>query len=95
MEQSCHVILKHIDNPVRFLFWTKFEILIFILPCFLGLIMDQFLIGCLISFLNLRINKFYKRRFGKGQCQSIFFWYLPLQNNFKGFPKSYIREFIA
>ena len=87
-------ILSEIDSPVKILFWTKGELGLFLGPFFLGVFIDEFICGVMISFLNIFMVKEYKKRFGKGQLQAVLYWYLPLTKKLKSLPPSFIREYL-
>ncbi len=95
MSYDLHVILNSVDSPLRILFWTKGQILLFLAPFFIGMLMDYFFIGCCISTLNAWVCKHYKRRFGKGQLQAVLYWYFPSPPKLKTLPPSYIHEYLG
>lgn len=96
MSQARHVILNHVDTPLRILFWTTGELGLYISPTFLGLILDQFCLGVLATIFNIWAYRKYNRRFGKGQFNAVRYWFLPHdKRNFKGIPPSYIREYLG
>ena len=95
MSSHDHVILNHIDSPLKILFWTKGEIFLFVVPFFLGMLLDEFIFGVLVSLLNAFVVSKYKKLFGKGQLQAVMYWYLPKTKKLKGVPPSYIREYLG
>jgi type IV conjugative transfer system protein TraL len=95
MSYDRHVILNSVDSPLRILFWTKGQILLFIVPFFGGMLMDYLLVGCSLSVLNAWVCKQYKRRFGKGQYQAVLYWYFPPSSKLKAFPPSYIDTYLS
>lgn len=94
MSKSRHVILNHLDSPLKILFWTKGELLLILGPFFAGVFLDLFSLGIVFSGLNYWGIKEYKQRFGKGQLQAVMYWYLPLTKKLKGLTVSYLREFL-
>ena len=91
-----HVILNHVDTPLKYLIWTKGEIGLFITPALLGLFFSQFVVGLGISFLNYRLFKLYREKFGKDQFPAVCYWFLPpVPRRFPALPPSYIRGFIG
>jgi hypothetical protein len=52
MSLQQHVILNHVDTPVRFLFWTKEEALLILAPFMLGSTLDFVLLGLSASLIN-------------------------------------------
>lgn len=90
-----YIILNHIDSPLKILFWTKGEIVLFISPFFIGMILDQFLVGVGLSFLNVWAVSVYKKKFGKGQLQAVMYWYLPKSKKLKNIPSAGVREYVG
>lgn len=89
-----HVILNHVDSPLKWLVWTTGEVCLFVAPLFLGLFFNQLIAGCIISFVNFRLSKVYKQRFGKEQLQAVSYWFLPHAfKRYPAIPPSYIREY--
>lgn len=95
MSMTRHVILNYVDTPLKILLWTVDEILMLIGPAFLGLIIDQFILGMLISVVYFWGYKRYQRKFGKGQFQAVRYWYLPTSRSFKWLPPSYVQEYLG
>lgn len=93
MAMNRHVILNHIDTPLKILFWTKGEIVLFMGPFLGGLLMDSLVVGMGVSFLNAWLVSQYKKRFGRGQCQAVMYWYLPHPPRLRGLPHSYRRHY--
>jgi type IV conjugative transfer system protein TraL len=95
MSYNRHVILNSVDSPLRILFWTKGQILLFAVPFFMGVMVDQPLMGCLVSGFNAWVCRHYQRRFGKGQLQAVLYWYFPSTGKLKAIPPSYIRDYLG
>lgn len=90
---NLHVILSHLDSPLKILFWTKGEILMVLGPFFISVVLESFLLGVGACLINVTLIKTYKKRFGEGQLVAVMYWYLPLTSKLKGLPASYIREY--
>ena len=88
-----HVILGHLDSPLKILFWTKGEIFMVLGPFFVSVVLDSFLLGVGACLINVTLIKTYKKRFGKGQLVAVMYWYLPTTTKLKSLPSSYIREY--
>lgn len=89
-----HVILNHVDSPLKILIWTKGELALFILPALTGMLMGHIILGFILSIVNYKLFGIYKRRFGKGQLQAVLYWFFPhMSKRFPAFPASYIREY--
>lgn len=87
-----HIILNHVDTPLKILFWTTGELVMLIVPLFLGLIINQLTLSLLVSIFNFWVHKKYQQHFGKGQFQAVRYWFLPPDRRFKNLPPSFIRE---
>lgn len=91
-----HVILNHIDSPIKILFWNRGELLMLMGPFFLGLLSDFFIEGVFLSLFNWWVVSKYKSLFGKGQLQSVMYWHFPhAKKRLKKIPPSYIREYVG
>lgn len=87
-------ILNYLDSPIKILFWTKGELVLFLGPFFVGVFIDEFVCGLMVSCLNAFTVRQYKKRFGKGQLQAVLYWYLPPVKKLKALPPSFIREYL-
>jgi hypothetical protein len=74
--------------------WTAGEIAMLIAPAIIGLFADELMMGLTISGLNFIANRIYKKKFGKGQLESVLYWYLP-SGFLKKIPASCIREYLG
>lgn len=90
-----HVILNHVDTPLKILFWTVPELLMLVVPCFVGLIIDQLMLGLFVSGIYYWGSKKYQQYIGKGQLQAFKYWYFPSDSRYKTLPCSYVREYIG
>lgn len=90
-----HIILNYVDTPLKILFWTMPELLLIITPWFVGLIINQLMLGVIVSIFNFWANKKYQQWFGKGQFQAVRYWFLPADPKFKTLPPSFIREYVG
>lgn len=95
MSVNPHVILNHVDSPVKVLLWTRSELTLYLLPPICGLFLDQFTVGIVVSGINIWLNKNYKKRFGKGQFQAVMYRFLPTTGRIKKLPPSCIREYLG
>lgn len=93
MASMNHIVLNHIDSPLKILFWTRGELMTFLVPFFGGLLLDSFLIGTVISFGASWVLARSRDHLGKGQLQAICYFYGLKQ--MKASPPSFIREFIG
>ena len=90
-----HVILGHLDSPLKILLWTKGEILIVLGPFFVSVLLDTFLLGLTACLINVTGIKTYKKHFGKGKLMAVLYWFLPSNQKLKGLPPSYLRELVG
>jgi type IV conjugative transfer system protein TraL len=95
MAQDAHVILNHVDSPVKIFVWTKGELMLFCVPFVLGLLFEAFGVGVLVSILNAYLVSRYKRTFGKGQLQAVLYWFLPPTAKHRGLPPSFVRDYLG
>lgn len=89
-----YYLLNHLDDPMRFLFFTIDEFLALAFPLFLGIFVDQMLWGALISLILYRILKFFKGAFREANLRQLAYWFLPSKDKLLKIPiPSYCREF--
>jgi len=89
-------IPKHLDDPERWLFWTVDEALILIAPFFLGVMMDFYLIGIVMSITLYLLYKKFKSTGADNLIQYLIYWYFPKWlSGLKATPPSYIRTYIG
>lgn len=92
-QANLYAILSHLDNPTKFLFWTKGELLLILGPFFLGIFLDALVLGSAAGVINFKGIRVYQKRFGKGLLQAVRYWYLPALKKLQGFYDSSIREY--
>ena len=91
-----HLILQHLDAPIRILYWTIDEACLIIGCPLLGMMFDQFVIGVGLATLGFKVTRYSKRYFGGGTLKHAAYWYLPHQKtHLKRTPPSFIREYIG
>lgn len=90
-----HIILYTIDRAVRFLFWTKGELVLILGPLFTGIIFNAFIIGSLWTGINVWAIRLFKRRMGEGLLKALLYWYFPATKPYKSWPPSYVGHFIG
>lgn len=93
-QANLHTILSHLDNPTKFLFWTKGELLLILGPFFLGIFLDALVLGSVAGVMHFKGMKLYQKRFGKGLLQAVRYWYLPPLKKLQGFYDAAIREYV-
>jgi type IV conjugative transfer system protein TraL len=95
MSMTRHVILNHVDSPLKILLWTVPELLMLVMPIILGLMADQLTLGIAVIFLYFWVSKKYRQHFGQGQFHAVKYWYFPKDKRFKTLAPSYIREYFG
>jgi conjugal transfer pilus assembly protein TraL len=91
-----HLILHHLDDPLRILHWTIDEAVTIILPTFFGLGVERPLIGLILAGGGVWGLKSTKKRFGLSTLRHALYWYLPRnKRKLPHTPPSYIREYIG
>ena len=88
-----YYLLNHLDEPVRFLFFTIGEFIVMLVPFMIGMFIDQMIFGLIIGFALYQLLKLIGRSFFGANLRQIAYWFLPtskkmLQLNIP----SYIRE---
>ncbi|MCK4934345.1 MAG: type IV conjugative transfer system protein TraL [Simkaniaceae bacterium] len=76
---SCdqHIILKHLDNPVRILSFSLQDIVIYALPLFIGALTDNMLSVPIVGFLLIFLAKRVLKKLPKFYLIRFFYWHLP------------------
>lgn len=91
-----HIILHHLDDPLRIFKWTVDEALCLILPPFIGLGLEQPLLGVSAAGVGFWGLRQIKKRYGLSTLRHALYWYLPHNTRkLKNTPPSYIREYLG
>lgn len=91
-----HLILHHLDEPLRILYWTMDEALFLIGGPFIGLGIHQVCLGLITGLVGFYTLRKLKQRFGDGSLKHAMYWYLPHnRSKLKITPASFIREYIG
>lgn len=91
-----HIILHHLDDPLRIFYWTLDEAAIILVVPFLGLIIEQFFISILIAIFSFWFLRKIKKRYGQGTLKHALYWYFPHNvRKLKKTPPSHIREYLG
>jgi conjugal transfer pilus assembly protein TraL len=91
-----HIILQHLDDPLRFLNWTIDEASAFGLPIFFGIAVDYPLYGVAVAIISFFGLKSLKKRFGLESLKHALYWHLPRsKKKLPQTPSSHIREYIG
>lgn len=91
-----HIILHHLDDPLRILYWTMDEAAIILLVPYLGLALNHPVLGIVLSFGGFYLIRKLKTRFGQRSLKPSLYWYLPHnKRKLPHMPPSYIREYFG
>lgn len=91
-----HIILHHLDDPLRILKWTIDEALILIVPIFFGIGADHFVAGMMSAGLGFWGLKKLKQRLGFMGLRHALYWHMPHnKRQLPTSPPSYIREYLG
>ncbi len=91
-----HIILHHLDDPLRILKWTIDEALIILGPTFFGLATEHPILGLLAAGSGFWGLTRVKKKFGLSTLRHALYWYLPKNNKkLPHTPPSYIREYLS
>ena len=95
-EINNHIILSHLDAPMRILFWPVEQVVACVCPLMLGVALDYFELGIFFSVITSLGFKTFKEKFGKGKFRAIWYWNFPTAKKRveRGLPPSYVREWI-
>lgn len=96
MRNEQFYIPKHLDDPVRWLFWTMDEAALLLSGFVFGVVFNHILITALIGCALMLLLKKLKGREGHTFLLRLAYWHLPLSRRaFKATPPSYIREYVG
>jgi type IV conjugative transfer system protein TraL len=96
MELKEHLILHHLDDPLRILYWTVDEAAVLVSPMFGGLALERPFWGLLLGTLGFWGLRKAKRRWNLCTLRHAQYWFLPNhQKRHRHLPPSYIREYVS
>ncbi len=91
-----HIILQHLDDPLRFLHWTIDEAVAIVGPIMFCFAIDYPIYGLISGGGCLYGLKTLKKRFGLESLKHALYWYLPKsKKKLPTIPPSHIREYIG
>ena len=95
-DYESHLILHHLDDPLRILKWTVDEASMLFLPFLIGMFLEQLIIGSTISLGGFWALRKLKSRMVGGTLKHALYWYLPhTKRHLKKTPPSHIREYLG
>ena len=91
-------LYKTLDNPIRILFWSLDDFLVFAVPLFLSLCFGS-LLFLLAGFILKPFYSRLKKRFPNGSLKHKIYWSVPMSclkhmGKIKNLPPSYYRELL-
>ncbi len=72
-----HLILHHLDDPLRILHWTVDEAVVLMIPAFGGFGIERPLWGLICAGLFFWGLRNFKKRFGLSTLRHALYWYWP------------------
>lgn len=95
-EYDQHMILHHLDDPLRLLKWTVDEMAVLLGPLFFGFALEQLMMGVGVSAAGYWGVRSLKKKYGISAVKHALYWYLPKsKKKLPNAPPSYIREYIG
>jgi hypothetical protein len=90
-----HAILHYLDEPVRFLYWTKGELGFYFIIPWMGMLLEQFFPSVLLTLIGGFLHRSFKKRFGNINIAVMYYWYLPPNKRSRTLPLSYIKSYVG
>jgi len=91
-----HIILQHLDDPLRFLHWTVDEAIAIVVPIFFCFAIDHAIYGIFGAGGSFFLLKYIKKKFGLESLKHVLYWFLPKsEKKLPNSPASHIREYIG
>lgn len=90
-------IPKHLDDAPKFLLWSIDEAMSFIVPLFIGVMMNMGVVGVIVAIATFKMWKKIKGTGGGSNLiKCIIYWYYPCHVlGLKATPDSSIKSYIA
>ncbi len=92
---TSHAILHYLDEPVRFLYWTKSELGFYFGVTFMGMLLEEELLGFIVTVCGGVFHRYFKKRFGRINLLVLRYWYFPPDGRLSVIPPSYLRTYIG
>lgn len=91
-----HLILHHLDDPLRLLKWTVDEAAMILGPVFFGIGIEHPFVGLVSAGIGYWGLRTIKKKFGLSTLRHALYWHLPKNaKKLPHIPPSYIREYIG
>lgn len=89
-----YYLLNHLDDPLRFFFFTMDEVLVLGGPLFIGMFINKMLWGALFALILYKLLTWIKKLAIGVNLRQLAYWFLPTKSNtLKIYIPSYYREF--
>jgi conjugal transfer pilus assembly protein TraL len=93
--QDKYYIPQYIDQPIRVYLLTIDEFSLLVVSIIIGFLVDQMLVGFIMSIASVYWLKKVKGEQGHYYLLNLMYWYLPDLVKFKVTPPSHIREYLG
>jgi|JI7StandDraft_1071085.scaffolds.fasta_scaffold26540_2 type IV conjugative transfer system protein TraL len=89
-----YYLLNHLDDPLRFFFFTMDEFLVLAGPLLVGMLINKMLWGALCSLILYKLLTLIKKLAKGVNLRQLAYWFLPTKKStLKLYVPSYYREF--
>lgn len=89
-----YYLLNHLDDPLRFFFFTMDEFLVLAVPLLVGMLINKMLWGALFSLILYKMLILIKKAAKDVNLRQLAYWFLPTKKStLKLYVPSYYREF--
>lgn len=95
MSENSFYIPRYLDEPARFLVWTRDEAMALFIPVFFGLFLNHTLVGMALGVAAILGIKKFKSYIG-AHYKRWLYWYFPKELSLlKSTPSSATREYVG
>ena len=89
-----YYLLNHLDDPLRFFFFTMDEFLVLAVPLLVGMLINKMLWGALFALILYKLLTLIKKFARNVNLRQLAYWFLPTnKKTLKVYVPSYYREF--
>lgn len=93
--ETKHVIIHYLDEPVRILYWTKEQMAFYMGVPLMGMAFEMLIESLVVTILGAFCHREYRKRFKDVNIQILMYWFLPQNSKNKYFPENYKRDFVG
>lgn len=87
-------VMRYLDNPMRFLFWTWDEALVIAVPFIMCLVANMMITGMCLSGALYFGYRWARSRLKAGVLSHLWYWYMP-SGPMKTLPQSSKRQYLS